>query len=569
MTIHLDDKNQDLVKTWYDGSVSVADRGDLFLFRVCELGLDFRPAIQQLITDVDLLQKLREKLEALGENTLAAERFLGVTSQPTGRMYAMVTRGEADVCLPCLPEDVAEFQVGDPVLIDVKMDRIVGRDGSLPLAGDVVTVESIPPDKPGHVIVSHHDQRELARLHHSLIDQPEACKPGTQVVYDSRRRFVLTVVDAQTNGQELLMELDKLPVVRRSDVGSPNPVVDQIVGHFHDAVEHPEWLTQMGARDRRSYLFIGQTGGGKSYHLKLIAHELHELVEAYTGQRTSRMFMCDASQFWSPYFGETEQRINRWAEKVQNLGCRRLRGRDGRDVLLPLLGVIEECEALFRSRGESQSSGHLFDRVLSLLLQKFESIEGALRVPIVWICSTNRPDLVDSAALRRIGMRKICFGGLSASGAKSVLLKKISDQLPLRQADGRTNIQAREALVSKVIGYLYGPEPKQAMADVTFGNGQHRMLNRSDVVTPAILEEAISSGIDRCLTKSRQAGELLGLDADDVVAFLHRHFNSLAGIFTEHNIMEHCPEWFADDSVRVTNVKPVAQRRRRPVSLLT
>jgi hypothetical protein len=225
----------------------------------------------------------------------------------------------------------------------------------------------------------------------------------------------------------------------------------------------------------------------------------------------------------------------------------------------------------------------LFDRVLSLLLQKFESIEGALRVPIIWVCSTNRPDLVDAAALRRIGMRKIIFGNLSASGARSVMQKKIAKDLPLRAMEAisgmsraeadklrayATDPQTREALVSKVIGYLYGPEPKQAIAEVTFGNGQRRMLNRSDLITPAILEEGVSLGIDRCLTKSRKAGYLLGLDADDVIAFLHEHYTGLPNVLSEANIAEHCPEWFADDAVRVTNVRPVTQRRRRPVAML-
>ena len=65
-------------------------------------------------------------------------------------------------------------------------------------------------------------------------------------------------------------------------------------------------------------------GTGKSYHLKLLATEIHDFVEALTGVRTSRLVMLDASNFWCPYFGETEQRIARWAAKLEQLGSRAL-----------------------------------------------------------------------------------------------------------------------------------------------------------------------------------------------------------------------------------------------------
>jgi hypothetical protein len=87
-------------------------------------------------------------------------------------------------------------------------------------------------------------------------------------------------------------------------------------------------------------------------------------------------------------------------------------------------------------------------------------------------------------------------------------------------------------------------------------------------VTPALLEEAVSAAIDRSLSRSARAGRLLGLDADDMVQFLDRYFSDLARTLRPHNIAEYCPEWFRDQSLHITNVVPLVQRRRNVASLL-
>ena len=88
---------------------------------------------------------------------------------------------------------------------------------------------------------------------------------------------------------------------------------------------------------------------------------------------------------------------------------------------------VEECDALLRTRGDQTGSGHLFDRPLALFLQKIESLEAALKCPILWVATSNRPDLVDPASLRRIGMRTVTFGTLTAAEAAVVLAKKLPE----------------------------------------------------------------------------------------------------------------------------------------------
>jgi len=559
-------KNQQLMDLLRDRTMSTADRGDMLIYNICEQGIDLRSTGHQLIEDADVGHEQQQKKEKEGQNALVSERLLGTVTRPLGHFYALISRGRGHVYLPAKPEDVEGVRIGERILVDMKEEKIAGPDGHLPDTGEVVSIDSAPPETPGQVIVNYEHRRRLARLHDDLLQRPEECQPGKEVLFDPVTDFAFAAIETGSDGEELLCKPEHIADVTRKDVGAPKPVVDEIVARFKQAVEHPDWNETMQVRQRCSYLFSGGTGSGKSFNLKLIANEIHDYVEERTGQRSSRLVIVDASQFWASLFGETEQRIARWAKKLESLGSRVLKDRDGKDVHFPVVVALEECESFLRSRGDMQGSGHLFDRPLSLFLQKTESLENALQVGIIWIATSNRPDLADSAALRRVGMRQVCFGSLRANEAMAVLKKKVPETMKI-QRHSRGDGDPRESLLRRVIAYLYGPEPKQPLAEVRLGNSERRVLNRSDVVTPAVLEEAVSSAVDRCLRKSHLAGKLLGLDVADVIGNLHRHFCSLARTLRPHNLAEHATEWFERERPMVTDIVPLINDRRRPTAL--
>jgi hypothetical protein len=560
--LHTPEKeHEELLNFLRQSSLPASDRADFLIFNINAEGIDMRDLVCQLIADGDVGRELKKKADAEGKSALVAERFLGEFTSPEGHTFAIVTRGQGHVCLPAAPENVKQYQVGDPVLIDPKLERVVGRDGHVTTAGEIVTVDSLPAGKPGYVVVKHHERRQVARLHNELLSRPDLCLPGKELIYDPISQFALSGIETGSNGDELLVDPSRIAKVRRPDVGAPKPVVDEILDLFRQYLEQPEWIETMRVPQRASYLFAGVTGGGKSYHLGLIFQGILEIVDEFCGVQNSRLVMVDTSQFYSPYFGVTEQNINNWTASIQKLGEQQLRAHDGRSLRVPLVIALEECEALLRSRGESQGSGHLFDRPLALLLQKIESLESALRVPTIWIMTTNRPSLLDSAALRRMGCRQINFGALRASEACAVLNTKIPASMPV-YGEERCGEKARTALIRSVIGYMYGPEPKQAIAEVRLGNSERRYLNRADLVTPAVIQEAVSRAVSRSLRKSRRAGRLLGLDAADVIGALDKHFAGLARNLRPHNLAEFATDWYERDRPTIADVIPLVSNRR-------
>lgn len=558
---------QNLAELLRDESMSPQDRGDMLLYALNENGLDHRSAVHQLVTEADLGRSMDHMLNNQPRRSLASERFLGPYHDPPHEPFAIVTNGPHVIYLPCSVEQLQELRAGDAVLIDTESRRIVARDGAAPIAGEIVTIESRPPEHPRHAVVQQRDQLELVRLHADLIDRNVGCQPGDRVLYDSVRKIVLGPVTTESSGEELLVPPSSLERVTRADVGSPHPIVDEIIERYQAICENYDWWQALRIRRRCSYLLAGGTGTGKSYNLKLLTNEVHNLVEDWTGTRSSRLVMLDAADFWAPYFGETEQRITRWATKLQQLGSQTLTFRDGRTAHLPLIVCLEEAEGLLRGRGETDGSGHLFDRAMSLLLQKTDSLESVLQVPVIWITTSNRPDLADSAALRRLGMRRVTFDMLTPAAMQSVLQTKIPPDMPIGPA-GVANESARIACIQQICGYLLGPQPKQELAQVTLMNGQQRSVLRQDMVSPALLEEAVSAGLDAALRASRRAGRLVGLDAAEVIQYLHHHFAELIPTLRPHNIAEYCPRLFQKESLQVREVRSLLEPTRRPLSQL-
>ncbi|HEV3255656.1 MAG TPA: ATP-binding protein [Gemmataceae bacterium] len=550
-----------LLQSLQNPQVPPETRADLAIFTVAEHGMDARAALAQLIREADEGRAIKAKAEEEEGHPLSVETFVA-RSECLGRTFAVVTSAGSDLYVPCKPQEIEELVAGDAVLVDPKSARIVGRDGALPPTGDVVTVENVPD--PRHVVVRHHDQLVKARLAQRFVDAGTVPVVGARVVYNPASHFVNEVIDTESDGEELLTDPSALAHVSRADLGAPHPILDEMLFRVKMWVRQPEWMTRMSCRPRTSYLLVGSTGTGKTMHLKVLARELTDFVEELTGCRTSRLVLCDASSFYNPLFGQTELNVNRWFERLSRLGRAVLRGRDGREVRVPLLVVLEEAEALLRMRGEVGGSGHLFDRPLAQILQKLDALTDHLNVPLVFCATTNRADLLDPAALRRLGVSPVIFGTLSAGQAASVLAKKILPNMPLRNAGP----QARQTLMNQAISYLYGNDPDQGLAEVRLRNGERRTLSRRDLVTPAALETAVSSAIDDSLRQSAEVGRLLGLDGEAIVQALHAHFANLATTLRPHNLREHCPEWFTGDPIHVEEVRPLVRRMRRPRFLL-
>ncbi len=140
--------------------------------------------------------------------------------------------------------------------------------------------------------------------------------------------------------------------------------------------------------------------------------------------------------------------------------------------------------------------------------------------------------------------------------------------MPVRAGEQLRDEAARQAVMTQVLSYLFGNDPDQGVAEVRLVNAERRTLCRRDLVTPALLEQTVSTAIDECIRQSSEFGELLGVDGDGIIRALQAYFASLARTLRPHNLREHCPEWFTDEPIHVEGVRPLVRRNRTPRSLL-
>ncbi len=537
-------------------------RAETLIYLVMEQGLDLAPALAEILNEAD--EGRVKKAEEDEEHTpLLPVRFIAHV-KVGGKAYAVVTGPQGTTYLPCSDQEIKGLEFGDSVLVDSKKGRVVGRDGAVPPAGEVVPVDSLSADDAGQVVVKVQEQEVMARVPLKL-RRESPIQPGQRVIFDAATRFIDQVVHSGSDGEELLTDLDSLDSVSRADLGAPHPVLDDMLFRIRQDVLYPEWARQMGARLSASYLLSGPTGTGKTMHLKVLAREVADFLEDLTGERTSPLITVDANSFYSPWFGSTESKIHSFFERLHKLGAKQMTTKDGVIATRPLIVTLEECEALLRSRGEMGGSGHLFDRPLSLILQKISSLGNDLHMPVYFVATTNRPDLLDAAARRRIGIRHVVLGTLTAAQAASVLETKLGPSMKYRGAEAAD--QSRQQLVQQVLNFLFaGDDAAQGIAEVRFLDNNRRTLCRRHLVTGAMLEEAVSAATDDCLKESAEAGELVGIDAQGVIRSLESQFRSLAGTLRAHNLPEYCPQWFADEPLRVEHVRPLAGRTRRPAS---
>lgn len=537
-------------------------RAETLIYFVMEQGLDLAPPLAEILQEADK-GRAKKKDDEEDDTPLMPVRFVKHV-KVEGKAYAVVTGPQGTTYLPCADKEVDGLEFGDSVLVNPKKGRVVGRDGAVPPAGEVVSVDSLTGEDASQVVVKIHEQEVLAHVPFKL-RQETPIEIGQKVLYDATTRFVDQVVTNESDGDELLTDLESLDSVSREHLGAPHPILDDMMFRVRQGILYSHWAEQMGARVSASYLFSGPTGTGKTMHLKVLAREVTDFLEDLTGERTSPLITVDANSFYSPLFGSTENKIHSFFERLRKLGAKQMTTRDGDVVMRPLIVVLEECEALLRSRGEMGGSGHLFDRPLSLILQKISSLGNDLHVPVYFVATTNRPDLLDAAARRRIGIRHVILGTLTAAQAASVLETKLLPTMKFRGGDSPET--QKQELVNQVLNYLYaGDEVQQGIAEVRFLDNNRRVLCRRHLVTGAMLEEAVSAATDACLMESAETGELLGIDAQGVIHSLESQYRSLSGTLRAHNLPEYCPQWFADEPLRVEHIRPLVNRNRRPAA---
>ncbi|WP_318568127.1 ATP-binding protein [Salinigranum marinum] len=164
--------------------------------------------------------------------------------------------------------------------------------------------------------------------------------------------------------EEIEMTLDDL-VLTADQEGEIEKIVK--------AIEHRDYLAEIGLREIGKLLFVGPPGTGKTTVSRALAHELGlPFVEVKLSMITSQ------------YLGETAKNVDKTFEVARRLS--------------PCILFIDEFDSVAKTRRSDEHAA--LKRAVNTLLKCIDEI-SLIRDDVLLIGATNHPDQLDSAAWRR------------------------------------------------------------------------------------------------------------------------------------------------------------------------
>ncbi|MFB6126767.1 MAG: ATP-binding protein [Halolamina sp.] len=164
--------------------------------------------------------------------------------------------------------------------------------------------------------------------------------------------------------EEIEMTLDDLVLT-----GDQEDEIQKLV----TAIEHRDYLADIGLREIGKLLFVGPPGTGKTTVSRSLAHELGlPFVEVKLSMITSQ------------YLGETAKNVEKTFEVAKRLS--------------PCILFIDEFDSVAKTRRSDEHAA--LKRAVNTLLKSIDDI-SLVRDEVLLIGATNHPDQLDAAAWRR------------------------------------------------------------------------------------------------------------------------------------------------------------------------
>jgi hypothetical protein len=170
---------------------------------------------------------------------------------------------------------------------------------------------------------------------------------------------------------------------------------------------------------------------------------------------------------------------------------------------------------------------------------------------VLFLFTSNVPDLIDPALLRRIGGAVVRFGRLDRVGFQAVLDKHLHG-LPLRPGAKRT------ALVAELATWLFAANADPGQVEITLaGSTTPLRKHRRDLLTGALIDRAVQQAAAMAchgqLDGAAAGGD--GIDGPLLARCLDHQVQAVLDLLAPHNAHDHLE---LPDGARV-----VATRRGR------
>lgn len=196
----------------------------------------------------------------------------------------------------------------------------------------------------------------------------------------------------------------EVPIVHWDEVGGLEEVKEKLKEAVEWPLKNPEVFKRLGIQPPKGILLIGPPGCGKTM-----------LARAVATESEANFISIKGPEVFSKWVGESERAIREVFRKAR--------------MASPAVIFFDEVDSLVPRRGLGYGDSGVTERVISQLLTEMDGIiplEG-----IIVIAATNRPDIVDSAALRPGRFDRLIYVPEPDEAARLEIFKIHTKNMPL------------------------------------------------------------------------------------------------------------------------------------------
>ncbi|RLF99119.1 MAG: AAA family ATPase, partial [Thaumarchaeota archaeon] len=237
--------------------------------------------------------------------------------------------------------------------------------------------------------------------------------------------LVVTMKDFMNAFKEItptaLREVEiEVPNVRWEDVGGLEQVKRRLIEAVEWPLKYPEKFEKLGIKPPKGILLYGPPGCGKTLLARAIATESE-----------ANFISVKGPEIFNKWVGESEKAIREIFRKARQAS--------------PCVVFFDEVESIISRKDMVDDSSGVTNRVASQFLAEIDGIEELSDVIVIG--ATNRPDLMDPAALRPGRFDRLIYVPPPDEKGRYEILKIYTRKMPLSP-----NVSLKE-LASRTEGY--------------------------------------------------------------------------------------------------------------------